>query len=165
MSKTTQINQSRIALDAKFVAMRSTNSLYAKPKSGWVRTIRQALGMSLSDLSERTQLNTSTLSRLEATEAAGKSNLETLQTLADALDCDLVYALLPRTSLEEQVQQRARQVAATYLRRTQQTMALEQQGLSPAAYEILLNDLTQKVAESKALWGLADSDLMRTDDI
>jgi predicted DNA-binding mobile mystery protein A len=66
------------------------------PRDGWVRTFRHAIGMKLKDLARRLSLNDSTVSRLEKGESDGSISLNSLRKLADAMDCDVVYGLVPR---------------------------------------------------------------------
>ena len=85
------------------------------PEGGWIREIRAALGMSGRQLAARMGLSQSAVSQLEQSELDGRVQLETLGRAAAALDCDLVYALVPRTSLEETVRTRARVLAGDTL--------------------------------------------------
>lgn len=142
----------RSSIDAKFAAVPDIAAVLAKPRAGWVRTIREALGMTLSDLASRVSVDTSTLSRIEANEAAGKSNLETLQKLAEALNCELVYALVPKSGLQASVDRQAREVAGAYVFRTQQTMAFEEQSLRAEELESLTDQLASELIDSKGLW-------------
>ena len=66
------------------------------PRDGWVRTFRHAIGMKLKDLARRLSLNHSTVSRLEKGESDGSISLNSLRKLADDMDCDVVYGLVPR---------------------------------------------------------------------
>jgi predicted DNA-binding mobile mystery protein A len=64
---------------------------------------------------------------LERSEASGRIQLSTLRRAAEAMDCVLVYALVPNTSLNEMVDRRARELAVRALRRVSHSMALEDQ--------------------------------------
>lgn len=139
-------------MDLRLAKVRSAAELLTKPTGGWIRSIREALGMSLADLAQRAGIDASTLSRIESNEIAGKSNLETLERMAAALDCDLVYALVPRSSLQGAVEIRAREVADSYVMRTQQTMAFEEQGLDQISLQALRDRLAAELVESKQLW-------------
>jgi predicted DNA-binding mobile mystery protein A len=79
----------------------------AMPADGWVRTIRQALGMSTESLAFRMKVSRRSVVSLEAGEADGSVQLNTLRRAADALDCQLFHVLVPRTSLTELVNRAA----------------------------------------------------------
>ncbi|MHB8447262.1 MAG: helix-turn-helix domain-containing protein [Rudaea sp.] len=81
----------------------------AVPRGGWSKAIRTALGMTLDDLADRLGITRSALSRMETSEQGETIQLDTLRRVAGAMNCDLVYALVPRQPLQEMVdQQRAR---------------------------------------------------------
>src|SRR5476651_904839 len=95
------------------------------PPKGWIRAIRDALGMSGVQLAKRLKVSPQTVEAMEKSEAAGTIQLNTLKRAAEAMDCTLVYALVPRTSLENTIKSRARQIATTALARVSHTMKLE----------------------------------------
>lgn len=124
------------------------------PKIGWVRTIREALGMSGAQLGERLQLSRNQISILERKEVAGTITLNQLQQLAEGLNADLVYAVVPRQSIEDTIEQRATEIAMARINMSQQNMFLEEQQLSQEkqqeATEMLVKEL--KAAGGKVLW-------------
>lgn len=98
-----------------------------RPSSGWVRAIRNALGMSQAALAGRLGVSGAAVAKLERAETAGGITLTKLAEVAAALDCTVVYALVPNSSLEETVQRQARLVASEQLGYVDSTMALEDQ--------------------------------------
>ena len=78
------------------------------PNGGWIRAVRDALGMSGAELARRMGVSQQRIATLERGEMELTVQLNTLQRVADALDCELVYALVPRTSLTEMVKAQAR---------------------------------------------------------
>jgi predicted DNA-binding mobile mystery protein A len=100
------------------------------PVKGWIRAIREALGMSGTQLAQRLRVSQPRIPKLEQDELSGAVTLKTMRQVAEALDCVLIYALVPRTSLEETVRSQARMVAAERQRRVSHSMLLEAQGLS-----------------------------------
>jgi len=106
-----------------------------RPEAGWTRAIREASGMSLRQLAERMGVSKTTAATLERNEAAGTVKLNSLRAVGEALGCDLAYALVPRTSLEDAVRQRARLVAERMVGRVSQSMGLEDQGIPVAEQE------------------------------
>lgn len=104
----------------------------SRPARGWVRALREALGINGNQLARRMRIARSQLSQIEDGEARGVVSLNTLQRAADALDCDLVYAFVPRDgkTLEELVHERAQRVAKRAVEQVAGTMALEDQRTS-----------------------------------
>ena len=97
------------------------------PPKGWVRAIRDAIGMTGTQLARRLGMTAQAVVSLERSEANGKIQLDTLRRAAEAMDCVLVYALVPRSSLTEMVDHRARELALQALLRVSHSMALEDQ--------------------------------------
>ena len=101
-----------------------------RPKEGWIRTLRKALGMSGPQLATRLAVSKSQASQMERMETEDRITLKQLRRVADVLDCDLVYALVPRQSIETAIRERARQKAEKLVGRTDIQMKLEAQQLS-----------------------------------
>lgn len=97
------------------------------PPKGWMRAIRDAIGMTGSQLARRLRMTAQAVVSLERSEANGKIQLNTLRRAAEAMDCVLVYALVPQTSLTEMVDRRVRELALQALKRVSHSMALEDQ--------------------------------------
>lgn len=148
----TQSIQARMALDSRIETMQLAAQTLAKPRGGWINTVRVALGMSSTDLAHRMGVVPSTVSRLETNEIAGTINIDSLHKLADALDCDFVYALVPRQKIQTTVTARAREVALAKLARTQQTMALEEQSVDNVAMQMMIERKAAELAQSSTLW-------------
>nr|MDQ3612349.1 mobile mystery protein A [Actinomycetota bacterium] len=142
----------RRALDRRLPQLRDARRTTTSPHGGWVRAIRDALGMSAANLADRMgTVETSVLS-LERNEVARKARLDTLERAADALNCDLVFALVPRQSLEEMVEQRAQARAAAMLGVVGHSMLLEDQQVSSAATQDQLQEQTARLRERRGLW-------------
>lgn len=86
-----------------------------RPPQGWARAIREALGISLSAFARQLGMSHAGVRKLEAAEAAEVITLTSLYKLAQALDCDLRYALVPRTTLAQQRQERVLAVYRNWL--------------------------------------------------
>ncbi|NND65159.1 MAG: mobile mystery protein A [Gammaproteobacteria bacterium] len=125
-----------------------------RPAKGWVRAIRNALGMTAEQLGRRMGLSQSRVSELEKSEAQGRSSMQTLTRAADALECELVYALLPRSSLSSMLRQRAKQIAEQQVNRVAHSMALENQKPSKKSLQRQVDQLVEKLlSESRSkLW-------------
>ncbi|MFW2853850.1 mobile mystery protein A [Sphingomonas sp. TX0543] len=118
--------RARDRLDEKLGAIRPLEHFTVPPK-GWIRAIRDAIGMTGAQLGRRLGMTAQGIVSLERSEAHGKIQLSTLRRAAEAMDCVLVYALLPKTSLNEMVELRARELAFRAIRRVSHSMALEDQ--------------------------------------
>lgn len=113
-----QFNRSveRRRIDQRLIGL---NEVFGPPPvTGWVRTVRRALGMSTFDLARRIGLSGSRVKQLEQAEAAGSIRLSQLRRLAGALNCELHYVILPRESLEKMVRRQARLKAAEQMAST-----------------------------------------------
>ena len=144
--------QARRSLDERAELLRDEATHFAVPRSGWLRAIREALGMSSNDLAARMGVAESTVVRLEVSELADTAQLSSLRRAAEALDCDLVYALVPRRPLEERVQEQAGKQAVKFLDPVQHTMLLEDQTPKRSVAERLLADAAADWVDRPGLW-------------
>lgn len=85
------------------------------PRCGWVKTVRLALGMSSTALAAKTGMTAQGVRKLEQAEATRSISLNTLTKLADGLDCEVRYILLPRSSLLDQVLKQSKEIHGTHL--------------------------------------------------
>lgn len=102
----------------------------SRPKEGWVRTLRKALGMSSPQLAMWLGVSKSQASQMERMEIEDRITLKQLRRVADVLDCDLLYALVPRQSVDSMIRDRARLKAEQLVGKTDVQMKLEAQQLS-----------------------------------
>ena len=128
------------------------SEVFARPRAGWVRAVRDALGMSTRDMAARLGVTSMSVSKFEASERAGTIGLDTLTRAADALGCDVVYALVPRVPLEQQVRLRANAVARAELGPVATTMALEDQSVDTQTTQSLVEDRIAELIDSRGLW-------------
>ena len=115
------------------------------PQKGWIRAIRDALGMTAKQVANRLGVAQQAVARIEKEEVAGSVTIKTMRRIAECLDCVFVYGLVPRTSLEENVTRQAKKVAAQRLAQASQTMSLENQALSRRENEQALSDLIDEL--------------------
>ena len=110
--------------------------------------------MSAAQLARRMGVSQPTVAKMERTEAADTISLKSLRKAADAMDCELVYAFVPRQTLEATVQAQARRRAAELAGRVEHTMRLEAQGSAGNAVEAEVLELAQEMvrALSRTLW-------------
>lgn len=131
-----------------------------QPPSGWLRAIRGALGISSRQLAQIIGIDMSAVIRMEERELDGRVTLEMLNRAAQAMDCKLVYAIVPQDhydSLEAVVENRSKIVATALLQKVEHSMRLEDQGASDSKTD--LEKLTQTLKEKmdSRIWGLTQS--------
>ncbi|WP_132589765.1 mobile mystery protein A [Rhizobium sp. BK068] len=143
--------QARLQLDERLRALQPIDRFKAPPK-GWVRALRDALGMTGAQLGGRVGVRPQTIETIEKSEAAGTIQLNTLRRAAEALDCTLVYALVPNSSLEAAVEARARKIAKCDLQRVAHTMRLEAQGTDDTDFESRVVAYIRDRLSDRDLW-------------
>ncbi len=148
--------QARRQLDARLQNLQQLAEA-PRPHKGWIRAIRDALGMSSAELADRMGLSQQTIPNLEHSELRDTIKLETLRRVADALECDLVYVLLPRTSLNEAVSKQALGKAARHLNPVAHHSRLENQTLNIADTTAQLDELAARLIDRRGLWSQSDS--------
>ena len=126
----------------------------ARPPRGWVKAIREALGMTTAQLAKRLGVSQPRVVGIEQAEAKGAITLDSLERAAHALDCRLVYALVPRKPLDALVEERATRLAEKRLGPTRHTMALEAQAMDTRDEDEQRTRLIRKLTEQAGseLW-------------
>lgn len=139
-------------LDRKLSSLRDTQLV--RPLGGWIRAIRDALGMTSRQLADRMGLAQSRVVALEKAEANGATTLKSLREAAEALDCRLVYALVPNLPLDETMRRRAREKAFRQHAQVAHGMLLENQSLTIAQTQEELDRLTNEILSEplRHLW-------------
>lgn len=124
------------------------------PSGGWVRAVREALGMTHAQLAQRLGKTQQTIEGMQRSEAAGTIQLDTLRQLAEAMGCKLVYAVVPAKPFEEMRRARAEQLARKTLSRSTHSMKLEAQGVGEAAEQRAYERLVAKLlaGNPRRLW-------------
>lgn len=143
--------EDQILLDEKTSALKAIK--LPQPPTGWIRTIRTALRMSQAELATILQMNQKSLHALETSEANSKIRLESLEKVANALDCDLVYAFVPRQSFEGRYRNRAHTIAEARIKRVANSMELENQAVTttPSKIKALADEL---IREDNVHWSV-----------
>jgi predicted DNA-binding mobile mystery protein A len=140
-------------LDSRFATLRPLLKTQRPPK-GWLRAIRDALGMTTKQFGQRLGVSQPRIVELEQSEVSGSVTLNTLQRAADALGCRLVYVLVPEKPLAETVRERAEFVANRQSSAVEHTMRLEDQAVKDkraarALREQMIDELLKRPAR---LW-------------
>ncbi|PYT32349.1 MAG: mobile mystery protein A [Acidobacteria bacterium] len=143
MNKPRLAAQSRLRLDERFKELGPAKR-YASPVRGWIKAIREALGMSTAQLAKRLGIKQPSVFELEQSEAKGTIELATLRRVAEALDCTLVYALVPNKSLEAIVSDRARAFARRRREPVEHSMLLEDQKVTAKDTEAGLDEIVRE---------------------
>lgn len=130
------------------------------PRMGWIRAVRGALGMGLDQLARRLGTKPPTVSKLEKSEMEGTITLNSLRRVANALDCTLIYAMVPNSTLATAVREQALRKARASRSHVSHSMALEAQGVDPAEAERQERELAQRllIEWHRSLWDDDDDD-------
>jgi len=118
-------------LDKRFATL-SALVQNSRPPKGWVRAIRDALGMTTAQLANRVGVSQPRIVEIEQSELSGSISLRSLQRAAEALGCRIVYALVPEKPLETTIRERAESLAARHSGAVEHSMRLEDQAVHDA---------------------------------
>ena len=142
-------------LDQRFTALRPL-ARSSRPPKGWLRAIRDALGMTTAQMGRRLGLSQPTIVGFEQAEANGTITLHTLRRAAEAFGCRLVYALVPNDSLEGAIRARARKIALRDLKQVGHTMKLEAQETQDGATDERVEAYIRDYVKERDLWDERD---------
>ena len=123
----------------------ATTTIPSRPRIGWIASIRQALGMSKTQLAKRTHVARQSVDALESNEQNNAITLASLRTVANALECDLQYVLVPRKPLEKLISEQALRKASKKLRRVNQSQALEASAIETKSLSQAISDLAKEI--------------------
>jgi len=144
----------RRLLDKKLISLVNNVEIFARPPRGWLKAIRESLGMTTAQLGKRLGVVQSRAVVIEQAEANGTITLNSLEKAAQAMDCRLVYTLVPKQPLEDLIEERARKKAKQRLSSTGHSMGLEAQSVDKADEEEQLKRLIRQLIEKAGseLW-------------
>ncbi|MNL20937.1 helix-turn-helix protein [compost metagenome] len=151
-SKTARLRRNQLD---RFFSEHKSALLGKTPKYGWVKEIRQALGMTMQDLGARLGVIKQRIERIEKDEVSGKLTLQTLQESAEALNCEFVYFFVPKgEGLQKSLEEQARKTARDIVRSTEHTMQLEAQDTSRQSQQQLLENIALELLnkEDRRIW-------------
>lgn len=118
--------------------------LFKRPQKGWIKAIRDALGMTSIQLGSKMGVSSPRILAIEKDEALGNIKLSTLERAASAMGCEMVYMIVPQTSLNEMVNRQAETKAKELLKRVEHSMSLENQSSSEEELSMQMKVLVQK---------------------
>ena len=150
MTKAQLAAHSRSQLDKRFCQIGPV-SRFNVPVRGWVKAIRAGLGMSSEQLAKRLGVKQPSVVAMEQSEAKGTIELATLRRVAEALDCTLVYALVPNQPLETIVRDRARILLRRRRAPVEHSMLLEDQAVGAKDSKARLDEFLRETNPSR-LW-------------
>lgn len=125
------------------------------PPTGWVKAIRLSLGLSLQQLGDKLGITKQSVGELERREQEGSITLNSMKEAANALDMELVYAVVPKDgSLDALIERKAREMAVRIVSRTSKQMQLEDQENAPSRIQKAIEERTAilKSEMPKAIW-------------
>lgn len=124
------------------------------PEIGWVKTIRETLGMNTRQLGKRCNVSSERIIRIESDEIEGRTTLATLDKIAQAMNCRLVYAIVPNDGMIEFIEKTAEDKAKTQLQQTSHHMALEDQEISIESMKEQIHFLKEELLKNniKHIW-------------
>jgi len=117
------------------------------PKEGWLRTVRTALGMSGTQLAKKLGVTKARISKAEQDEPHGSVTLKTMQSMAEAMDCKFVYAIVPKQNVEAVIKERAIEKARAQVKAVSTHMALEAQSLSKEQLEFEIERIAAQIID------------------
>ncbi len=144
MNKKKLIREQLEASLQRFKPLRAVNI----PKKGWIRAIRDGLGMTARHLAIRLGVAQQAVARIEKDELTGSVTIKTMQRIAENLDCVFVYGFVPYSSLEDTIRKQARIIAMNRLTQASQTMMLENQMLSDEENEIVYAQIVDELVNT-----------------
>jgi len=141
-------------LDSKFAQLSFLKS-FSFSTTGWIKTIRQALNISLKQLSKRLGVTLQNVKQLEEREIDGSISINKLKQTADALDMKLVYVFIPKDeSLSKLIEKKALQKAKDIVLRTSHSMQLEDQENTEKRIQAAIKEKADEIKREmpKYLW-------------
>lgn len=143
----------RKALDNKIASLPPLQKMQ-RPHKGWIKAVREALGMSSKQLAARLNVSPPRITALEKSEIDETLTLASLRRAAEALDCALVYSFVPKSSFEDILKTRARRIAAEIIGKVDHTMRLEAQNLEQGALSDEIENLAAQILreQHKIIW-------------
>lgn len=142
-------------MDARILQLKKAESLVI-PSSGWVFSIRQALGMSLRQLGIKMGITPQSVREIEAREQSGTVSIKVLKQFGESLNLKLIYGFIPQSGkLEDIIEKRAYEMALEIVSRTSVSMKLEDQENNPARIQKAIREKTEEIKYEmpKYLWG------------
>jgi len=117
-------------------------AIIARPQQGWLKTIREFLGMTTTQLAKRLEISQPRIIAMEKNERNVK--ISTMERIADTLNCDFSYAFVPRENIDDIIYNQAKKKAQKILDKVNKNMGLENQ---LAKTDELLKDIIEELLD------------------
>jgi predicted DNA-binding mobile mystery protein A len=139
----------RIQLDKQLSNIKHALS-FTRPVYGWIKTLRNALGMTSSQFAKRMGITQARASAIEKGEIEDSLTLKTVKEAAEALNCRFVYFLLPEKKLEEIVKDQAVRFVKNNTKSVAHSMTLENQGIIPEDIDDFIKIQAEEAMQKKS---------------
>ena len=125
------------------------------PEEGWIQRTRKILGIKARQIGKKIGCNTALISSFEKRELEKTITIKNLERIANAMDCDFVYAFVPKKkSYEDTFREQCKKASDYYHKQSNLQMALEDQAVENKKMKSLTkfteNDFYQKM--DSAIW-------------
>ena len=137
-------------IDRRFEALRSMKDK-SQVREGWIKFMRNALGMTINDLAKLLSLSRIRVAQAERGEAEGKITIATLKKMAEAMDCEFIYSFVPKKDIRTAIHDKAVAKATEILSTAELHMKLEDQAVSGNKKE-RIERLAKKLIETGDIW-------------
>jgi len=140
-------------LDKRFIAFAPLAGAL-RPEKGWIKAVREALGMTTAQLGKRLGVSQQRAAMVEKAEVDGSITLKSLEQAAQTLGCRVVYVLYPEEPLTQTLRARAEAGADQQMRAVEQTMRLEDQSVADSNLRLETRDrlMEQLLKRPARLW-------------
>lgn len=131
------------------VLLKALSAMQVRP--GWIKYTRSVLGITLKELAKRVGLALPTIAQAEQRESEGKVTIETLRKFADAMECEFVYAFVPRDDIVKLLHKKAIEKATRTILKADTHMSLEDQKVTEEL-QLRIELLAEKLLEKGKVW-------------
>lgn len=153
----TLMNKQKLILEqmnAKILQLKKAEALVI-PSSGWVFSIRQALGMSLRQLGKKMGITPQSVKEIEEREQTETISIKVLRQFGKSLNLKLIYGFVPQSgTLDDFIEKRAYDLALEIVTRASVSMKLEDQENNPARIQKAIREKAYEIKNDmpKYLW-------------
>ena len=136
-----QRDRARLRLDERFARLPGPDA-FLRPAGGWLRAVREALGITLAKAAASAGVRPQSLLDMEKSETAGTASLASVRRAAEAIGCEFVYAVVPKGGSLQALADRIREEEIRAdVESVDLTMGLEGQRVSRRRLQDIVRDL------------------------
>ena len=125
------------------------------PDKGWIHGLRNTLNMTLEQLGRKLKMTRQGVKRIENSEASGTITINLLREVGRAMDMKLVYGFVPNHgSISNLIDHKSYELAKKIIRRTDQTMLLEDQATGKEYLNAAVEELAAQIRQEmrRSIW-------------